>query len=66
MKRLFSIIAIFLFFSLYPALLNAKESAKQDSTVHHDLKVVLYPNEHRFTVEDTITIPKHFPSDFHF
>ncbi|MBI5179994.1 MAG: peptidase M28, partial [Nitrospirae bacterium] len=66
MNHLFSAIAIFLFFSLSPALLNAKESAKQDSTVHHDLKVVLYPKEHRFSAEDTITIPEHFPSVFHF
>lgn len=66
MKRLFSSIAIFLFFSLSPTLLNAKENAEQAAIIHHDLKVVLYPNEHRFTVEDTITLPEHFPSDFHF
>jgi hypothetical protein len=66
MKRLFSAIAIFLFFLSTPALLNAEGKTEQATTIHHNLKIVLYPKEHRFTVEDTITIPEHFPSDFHF
>ncbi len=66
MKRLFSAIAILLIFSLSPALLNAEREKQTNTIIHHDLKVVLYPNEHRFTVEDTITLPEHFPSVFHF
>lgn len=66
MNRLFSAITILFFLFSTPTFLNAKENAEQAAIIHHDLKVVLYPNEHQFTVEDTITIPKHFPSDFHF
>ncbi|MBI5042891.1 MAG: peptidase M28, partial [Nitrospirae bacterium] len=66
MKRLFSAIAIFLFLFSTPALLNAKEKAEQATIIHHEMKVVISPKEHRFSAEDTITIPEHFPSDFHF
>ena len=66
MKHLFSAIAVLLFFLFSPALLNAEREKQTNTIIHHDLKVVLYPNEHRFSAEDTITIPEHFPSVFHF
>ncbi len=63
MIRYFSVIVL-LFFLIFPVLLKAKD--KQESIIHHDLKVVLFPNEHRFTAEETITLPEDFPSVFHF
>src|SRR4030067_932013 len=66
MKQLFSAIAVLLFFLFSPALLNAEREKQTNTIIHHDLKVLLYPNEHRFSAEDTITIPEHFPSVFHF
>lgn len=66
MNWLFSSILIFFILSLSPTLLNAKEKGEHDTIIHHNIKVVLYPNEHRFTAKDTITIPEQFPFVFHF
>ncbi len=40
----------------HPPLAHA-ESGQTPSFVHHDIKVTLYPDSHRFTAEDTITLP---------
>ncbi len=50
MKRLPSAIVILLTLALRPASLEAQE------TVRHDLRVALYPEEHRFTARDTVTL----------
>lgn len=36
------------------------------SLVHHDLKIVLSPNEHRLSVVDSISLPDDFPREFVF
>jgi hypothetical protein len=51
MKRLASIVVVFITFALLPASLEAEEP------VRHDLRVVLYPEESRLTVRDTVTVP---------
>ncbi|MGD0283452.1 MAG: M1 family aminopeptidase, partial [Dissulfurispiraceae bacterium] len=33
------------------------ESSQNTSVIHHDIKVTLYPDNRRFTAEDTITLP---------
>ena len=52
MKRL--ILAIWVFLTL--VLLPLRSQAVQ--TVRHDLQIVLYPEEHRFTAKDLITLPE--------
>ncbi|MEE8430798.1 MAG: M1 family aminopeptidase [Candidatus Desulfatibia sp.] len=60
MKNRISILALILTLVVMPASLKAAE------TVRHDLKVVLYPKEQRFTAEDTITIPEKLFPDLQF
>jgi aminopeptidase N len=52
MKNRISVFALILTLVVMPASLKAAE------TVRHDLKIVLYPAEQRFTAEDTITLPE--------
>ena len=52
MKRLSSAIVILLALALIPAFLKAQEP------VRHDLRVALYPEEHRLTAKDTVTVPE--------
>ena len=52
MRYLIPFIAVIMVMVAIPASLLAAEP------VRHDLKVVLYPNEQRFTAEDTITVPE--------
>ncbi len=51
MKRLFLPISMLLTLALLPASLRAGEP------VRHDLRIALYPGEHRFSAEDIITVP---------
>jgi aminopeptidase N len=46
--------------------LDADQPPFGNTVIHHDLSVVVYPQEHQFTAEDTVTIPDHFPRDFRF
>jgi hypothetical protein len=56
MNRLVAAIAILLTLALVPVYLNAAEP------VQHDLRIVLYPEEHRFTAKDMVTVPRdHLP-----
>lgn len=60
MRRIFYIISIILI--IFPNSLKAAEQAG----IYHELRVVLYPDEKRFTAEDSITVPKDFPRTFSF
>ena len=51
MKNRIAVFALILTLVVMPASLKVAE------TVRHDLKIVLYPAEQRFTAEDTITLP---------
>lgn len=63
MKHLFLI--IILFFLVVPPL-TAEELHKHNKMIHHNLKVVLYPKEHRFTAEDALTVPERLLPTFQF
>jgi hypothetical protein len=60
MNRLFSAIAILLTLALAPVYLNAAEP------VQHDLRIVLYPGENRFTAKDMVTVPGDVLSELRF
>ena len=60
MNRLFSVLAILLTLALVPACLNAAEP------VQHDLRIALYPGEHRFTAKDMVTVPGNLLPEFRF
>ena len=52
MKRLYSAIVVL------TALAFTSASLKAGERVHHDLRVVLYPEESRLRAKDTITVPE--------
>ena len=51
---------------LVPVSLNANELPSGNAFIHHDLRVVLNPHEHRLVAEDTITVTNNFPREFRF
>jgi Peptidase family M1 domain len=57
---------IIIMLALTPLSLNASEQPVSDTFIHHDLRIVIYPKEHRFTAEDTVTIPDHVLPEFRF
>jgi aminopeptidase N len=57
---------IIIILTLATLSLNAGERPLSDPFIHHDLRVVIYPQEHRFTAEDTVTIPDHILPEFRF
>jgi aminopeptidase N len=63
---LFSIIIALFISTLVHASLNADEPFLPNEIIHHDLKVVLYPKEQRFTAEDAVTLPEKFLPTFQF
>ena len=62
MNRLFAVLILFLIVATLPALLQAEEY----TTIKHDLKITLYPEEHRLDVQDTITLPEGYPAEVQF
>jgi aminopeptidase N len=60
--RLFSFLLIFIILITFPASLRAAEK----TPIHHELKVVLYPEERRFVAEDSITVSEDSPRTFSF
>ena len=34
------------------------EEISSNTIIHHDIKVVIYPKEHTFAAEDTVTVPE--------
>ena len=67
MRCLFLSLVIILFIStVIPATLKAEESFLHNKIIRHDLKVVLYPKEQRFTAEDSVTMPERFLPTFQF
>ncbi len=53
-------IVICILFALFPLSLHATEP------VHHDLTVILNPEEHRIDAKDTITLPNDLPKEIEF
>ncbi len=60
MRYIFSIICILMAIILIPVSLGAEE------LVQHDIKVTLYPEEHRLSVEDRVTVPEDMLNDLKF
>jgi hypothetical protein len=65
MKRLFSII-IFLLITVTAVSLEAENKRLLFKTVHHDLKIIINPEDNHLSVQDTISIPEGFPLEVHF
>ena len=57
---------IIIILALATLSLNAGERPLSDTFIHHDLRVVIYPQDHRFTAEDTVTIPDYMLPEFRF
>ncbi|MGQ9570445.1 MAG: M1 family metallopeptidase [Thermodesulfovibrionales bacterium] len=60
MKLLYTLNIILLILTLIPSSLNAQKY------IHHDLKVILYPEQHRISAVDTITFPEGTPDKMQF
>lgn len=60
-KKFLILIIIFLYLlTIKPKILLAEEAYGKPFTVHHDVKVILYPEQSRIRVKDSITLDKHF------
>lgn len=46
--------------------LNADGQPFAQSVIHHEIHVILFPEERRLSAEDTLTIPDNFPREFRF
>jgi aminopeptidase N len=57
--RLFSFLFVLIILGTFPASPKAAEKP----IIHHELRVVLYPEEQRFTAEDSITMPEDSPRE---
>jgi hypothetical protein len=55
-------IILFIILVTFPSPLKAEEN----TVIHHEMKIVLYPEERRFHAEDSIAVPETFPSEFIF
>jgi hypothetical protein len=55
-------IILFIILVIFPSPLKAEEN----TAIHHEMKIVLYPEEQRFVAEDSVTIPDNFPKEFSF
>ncbi len=64
MKHLLS--AIILFIAQTALCFDLKAQELHNLTVHHDLKIELYPETHRIAAEDLVTLPESYSSDFSF
>ncbi|HKZ56724.1 MAG TPA: M20/M25/M40 family metallo-hydrolase, partial [Thermodesulfovibrionales bacterium] len=60
---LFSFFGILFVLIMMPVCLKAVEPSK---IIHHDLKVVLYPENHHISAQDTITFPESHLGEFQF
>jgi len=70
MKRLFFLLFILLQIQIsIPAVVSAflkSEEPLHLNTITHDLKVMIYPQEHSFVAEDTVIIPKNLLPEIRF
>ncbi|MBW2194922.1 MAG: hypothetical protein JRF37_04930 [Deltaproteobacteria bacterium] len=51
---------VFLFMGVAVTLFSQISLAQATMVVLHDLKIQLYPEEHRFDAQDTVTLPNRF------
>ncbi len=67
MKFFRSIILCCIFsITLIPGLSNSEENIPFNRVVIHNLKITFYPEERRFSAEDTIIVPEHLLPEFQF
>jgi hypothetical protein len=70
MKLIYSILFAYIALLLFPLVLNAGDTTMDmihaDNKISHNLQVKLFPDEHRLSVKDTITIPASPRQEFHF
>lgn len=67
MKLVRYIILCLLFYFLFiPVFSYSEENITFNRTVIHNLKITFYPEERRFSAEDTIIVPEHLLPEFQF
>ncbi len=66
MKLLGSAFVFYLALLIFPAGPAAGAMMRTDSRVMHDLRIAIYPGEHRLSAVDRITVPDSFQQEFHF
>ncbi len=65
-QKQFLLLGVFLLLSLFVSSSKAEVSVQQGKMIRHDLKVVLYPEEHRLSVEDSVALPENPLPDLRF
>jgi aminopeptidase N len=63
MKKLVTFLGMLIFLFPVPFSCKAKDLQGTGTPVHHDIRVRLYPGEHRLEAEDTVTLPEDAPSE---
>lgn len=66
MKLLGSAFVLYMALLVFPAGPAAGEMMRTDSRVMHDLRIAIFPGEHRLSAVDRITVPDSFQQEFHF
>lgn len=66
MRRLFILFFACVVLVLSPVVPGGEGTIHAKETFRHDLEVILYPSEHRFSAKDTITVPDSSRREFHF
>jgi len=64
MKKIVIVFGMLFFLFSVPFSCKGKEPQSSGMPVHHDIKVRLYPDEHRLQAEDMMTLPEGAPSEF--
>src|SRR3972149_6872715 len=67
--RLFSMTnmnRICIIFFIILVIFPSTPKAEENTAIHHEMKIVLYPEEQRFVAEDSITVPEYSLPDLSF
>jgi aminopeptidase N len=66
MKRIFIMLFAYVALALFPVNLKAGGTTYIREIFKHDLEIMLFPSEHRFSAKDAITVPEIGHREFHF
>ena len=66
MRNYFSLLFIISIVIFFPLALSAGDTMQADKRINHALEVMLFPDEHRISVKDTITVSDNSQREYYF
>ncbi|MBS1114586.1 MAG: hypothetical protein H6Q94_315, partial [Nitrospirae bacterium] len=66
MRNYFSLLFVIFTLSVFPSALSAGDTMQADKRINHALEVMLFPDEHRISVKDTITVSDNSQREYYF